>query len=118
MRDIIFCCDETAACFLIKPVNDTWPFFSADTRPCRAVVQQRVDQSVFAVTRARMDCQARWFIDDDEVVVFVEDLQRNRFGCSFDFFRWRLCEFDFISRSHRLVRSRSCATDTNKAGAN
>ena len=87
MRNVILCCDETAACFLIKPVNDTRPFFSADTRQCRAVVQQRVDQSVFAVTRAGMNGQACRFVDDDQIVVFEQNLQWNRFRSGLDFFR-------------------------------
>jgi hypothetical protein len=72
---------------------------------------------VFTLTRARMNCHAGCFVDDDQIVIFVQNLQRNRFRLRFDLFRWWFCDFDFVSGSDRLVRSRRCATDTNKAGA-
>ena len=75
MRDVILCCDKAAACFLIEPVNDAGAFFPADTRQCGAMVQQRVDQRVFVVTRARMNGHAGRFVDDDQIVVFEQNLQ-------------------------------------------
>src|SRR5437773_3476566 len=118
MRDVILCCDKTAACFLIKPVNDARPFLSADTRQCWAVVQQRVDQSVFAVTCSRMNRHASRFVDDDQIVVFEQSLQWNRFRSGLDFFRSWIREFNLIACSYKLVRSDGCAVETNETGAN
>ena len=90
VRNVILRCNETAACFLIKPVNNTRPFFSADTRQCRAMVQQRVDQSVFGVSRSGMHRHAGRFVDDDQVVVFEKNLEWNRLRSGLDFFERRL----------------------------
>jgi len=56
------------------------------------------------------------FVDDDQIVVFVQNRQRNRFRFGLDLFGWWFCDFDFVSRSHRLVGSRGRAAETNKAG--
>jgi len=118
MRDVIFCCDKAAACFLIEPVNDARPFFSADTRQCPAVVQQRVDQRVLVATRARMNRHAGRLVDDDQIVVFEENLQWNRFRSGFDFFRRRIGEFDLVACSDNVVWPGGRTVETNEAGVN
>src|SRR5881396_571569 len=117
MRDLVFCCDEAAACFPVETVNDARPFFSANTRQCGAVVQQRVDQRVFAVTRSRMNRHASRFVDDDQIVVFEKNLQWNRFRSGLDFFRWWIRKFNLIARSYHLVWPGGCAVETNEPGA-
>src|SRR5439155_5377227 len=118
MRDVVFCCDKAAACFLIEPVNDTRPFFSADTRQCRTMVQQRVDQRVFAVTGAGMNGHPSRFVDHDEIVVFEQNLQWNRFRSGLDFLRRWISEFNLIACSYNLVWACGCAVETNEPRAN
>src|SRR5262245_5088698 len=118
MRHVVFCCDKAASCFLVEAVNDARPFFSTDTRQSRAVVQQRVDQRVFAVTRSWMNRHASGFVDDDEIGVFEQNLQWNRFRSGLDFFRWRIRELNFIACSYKLVWSGGCSVETNQAGTN
>ena len=113
MRDVILCCDKAAACFLIEPVNDAGAFFPADTRQCGAMVQQRVDQRVFVVTRARMNRHASGFVNDDQIVVFEQNLQWNRFRSGLDFFWRRISEFNLIACSYKLMWAGDCAVETN-----
>ena len=41
------------------------------------------------MTGARVNDKPSWFIDNDEIVVFKENLERNRLRLGFDFFdRW------------------------------
>ena len=53
---------------------------AADARQPLAVEEQGIDQSPTGMTRARMHHQARWFVDHQEGVVFVDNLQRQGFG--------------------------------------
>jgi len=118
MRNVILCRDEAAACFPIKAVNDARSFFSTDTRQCWAVVQQRVDQSVFAVTCSRMNRHARRFADDDQIVIFEQSRQWNRFRSGLDFFRSWIRKFNLIACQYKLAGWDGCAVKTNEAGAN
>lgn len=104
MRDIIFRYYETAACFLVETVNDTGPFFSAD--PCQrgAVAEQCVDQSVFALARARMNGEASRFVDHDDVIVFEDYLKWNRLRLEVDFLHRWLAEINFVAASNDLPR--------------
>jgi len=113
MRDIIFRHYKTAACFLVETVNDTRPFFSADPGQHRAVAEQRVDQSVLALTRARMNGEACRFIDNDDVVVFEKDIEWNRLRLQSDLFcRW-LPESNFVTASDDLPRPGSLLVEPN-----
>src|SRR5438552_9197210 len=117
MRDVIFRCDQTAGCFLIEPVNDSRPLFAADARQCRAVVQQRVDQSMFALTCPGVNGEAGGFVDNDDVTVFEEYLERNRLRLDIDFHgRW-LPQINFVAASDNLPRSGGLLIEPNESAA-
>lgn len=104
MREIIFRHYKTAACFLIETVNDTGPFFSADPGQRRAVTEQRIDQGVFALTRARVNGKPGRFINNDDVIVFEEGVERNRLRPHIDLLcRW-LPQTNFVTASDDLPR--------------
>ena len=68
------------------------------------MTEQRVDQSVFAVTRARVNGKAGRFIDNDEIVVFEEYLERNRLRPDIDFlYRW-LPQINFVAAPDDVPR--------------
>ena len=68
--------DHHAGSVLVQPVHDP----RAGQRGQRLIeMQQRVLQRAVRVARRRMHHQARRLVDDDQVVVGVEDIQRNRF---------------------------------------
>src|SRR5438874_13297492 len=82
------------------------------------MVQQRVDQRVFVVTRARMNRHASMFVNDDQIVVFEQNLQWNRLRFGLDFFWRRISEFNLIACSYNLMWPGDCAVQTNEPRAN
>lgn len=102
MCDIIFRHYKAAACVLVETVNDTGPFFSADPRQSRTVAEQRVDQSMLALTRTRVNGEPGRFIDDDDVTVFKENVERNRLRPHIDLLCRRLPKINFVTASDDL----------------
>ena len=64
----------------VETMHDPGPLLAADAAEIVDVVQQRVDQRAARMARRRMDDHPRGLVDHDEVVVLVEDRQRQRFG--------------------------------------
>ena len=54
------------------------------------MTEQCVDQSVLPMTSARMDDEPSRLIDDNDVLVFEENLERNRLRLIVDLFQRRL----------------------------
>jgi hypothetical protein len=115
--DIIFGHHETAACFLVEAMNNTRPLFSADPGQRGAVTEQRVDQSVFALTWARVNGKASRFIDNDEIVVFEKYIEWNRLWPDIDLLYWWLNQINFVTRSDNLPRSDGLLVDPNESAA-
>ena len=90
MRLIVFRDDEAAARFFVEAMDDAWPFFAADAGKGGAMMKQCIDQRVFPMTGARMNYQTGRFVDDDEIVIFKKNIERNRFRLIVDLFRRRL----------------------------
>ena len=114
MRHVVLSYHEAAACFLIETVNDAGSFFSADPRQSGTVTKQSVDQSMFALTGARMNRHAGRFVDNNEIIVFEENIQRNRFWLDVDFFRRRLDEINLVTGSDNLPWSTGSAVEPNE----
>src|SRR5207237_10555406 len=77
--------------------------FSADSRQRRTVVEERIDESVFAMTSTRMNDKPRRLIDDDEIVVFEEDLERDHLWQHLDLFQRRLGQLNLVAASANLA---------------
>ena len=90
MRFVVFGNNKTAARFFVEAVNDSGPFFPTDSGKGRAMAEQCVDQGMLLMTRARMNDEPSRFIDDDEIAIFEENLQRNRLWLILDLFERRL----------------------------
>ena len=103
MSRVIFGHDKTAARVLVETMDDSGALFSADSRQRRAVIQERVHQSVFTMTSTRVDDKARRLIDDNHVFIFKKNLQRDRFWKSLDFFQRWLDDLDLIATSNNLA---------------
>ena len=89
VRLIVFRDDEAAAGFFVETVHDAGPFFAADSGKGGAMMKQCIDQGVFPMTRSRMNHETGRFADDNEIVVFEKNLQRNRLRLIVDLFeRW------------------------------
>ena len=77
MGCIVFGDDKTAACLLVEAMNDAGTLFPANPRQSGAVVKERIDQSMFAMTSARMNNKARRLVQHNEIIVFEENLKRD-----------------------------------------
>ena len=117
MRHVIFGHHETAACFLVETVNNAGPFLSADPGQRRAVAEQRVDQSVFALTCARMNGKAGGFIDNDDVIVFEEYLEWNRLRPHIDLLHRRLNQINFVTAPDNVPRPGGLLVEPNESAA-
>jgi hypothetical protein len=70
---------------LVDAVHDAGAFLAADAREVAAeMMQERVDQRARGRPRRGMDDHARGLVDDHEVGILVQDLQRDRFGHGVD----------------------------------
>src|SRR5213079_1037068 len=103
MGGVILGDDETTTRLFVETMNDAGTLFPADSRQRRTVVEERIDQSVFAMTSTRMNDKPRRLVDDDEVVVFEEYLKRDRLWQRLDLFQWRLGELNLIAISNDLA---------------
>ncbi len=54
------------------------------------MAEQCVDQGVLPMTRARMNDEPRRLIDDNDIFVFEQNLERNRLRLIVDLFQRRL----------------------------
>src|ERR1700730_607084 len=104
MRLIVFCHDQTTARLFIKPMHDSWPFFSADSRKLWKMMEQRVHECVFALSGPRMNNESCLFVDHDQIVVFVKDIERDRFRLIVDLLRWRLIYLNAIAAADEIAR--------------
>src|SRR5947207_450167 len=68
------------------------------------VMQKRVHQCTLALTGPGMNNESGLLVNHDQVVVFVNDLERNRFGHSVDLFRRRLVDFNAIVGANEITR--------------
>src|SRR5919198_1756660 len=97
MRRVIFGYDKAAARLFVETMNDSRALFPTDSRQHGAVVEERVYQSVFAMPGTRVNDKPRRLIDDDEIVVFEENLKRDRLRQGLDLFQGRLGQLNLIA---------------------
>ena len=109
VRFIGFCDDQTTARLFIQSMDNSRPFFSADSGKLRKVMQQRIDQCVLAMASARMNDQPRWLVDYDQVFIFIKNIEGNRFRLIVDLFQRRLVHFNAITGAHKIARPGSGA---------
>ena len=97
VRDIVFGNDQTAAGILVDTMNDAGARVTGDAAELAgAVVEQRVNESMLVIPGARVNDKIRWLIDDEEVAVFKENIERNFLGDQFEFFGFRPMNMDDV----------------------
>lgn len=106
---------ETAACFFVETVNDARPFFSTDPRQSGAMAEQRVDQSMFALTCAGMNGEAGWFVDNGEIIVFEENIEWNRLRSRLDLLHRRLNQINLVTAADNAPRSGGFLVEPNES---
>src|SRR2546428_10872015 len=78
-------------------------------------MQQRVDERVLFVTGAGMNNQAVRLVDDNEIVVFEKDVERDRFRLIVDLLRRGFGQFDFVAAAHEIARPRRGAIASHES---
>ena len=81
-------------------------------------MKQRIDQRVLPVTSARMYDQTGRFVQDEEIIVFKKNFERDRFRLIIDLFRRRLAKIDMIAGAHEIARPGRFAVTANESAAN
>ncbi len=81
---VVFGDENHAGSFLVQAVDDAGTQWISGLRKRLAAPEERVDERAGDYTGAGMHGHAGGFVDGDDVVVFVENLERNRFGFGAD----------------------------------
>ncbi len=81
------------------------------------MTEQRVDQSVFALTCARVNGEAGGFIDNDDVIVFEENLERDRLWLDIELLHRWLSQINFVAASDNLSRPGGLLVEPNEPAA-
>ncbi len=77
--------DEAAGGVFVEAVDDAGAFDAADAGELAlAVVEESVDEGAVGVSGAGVDDHAVGFVEDDDVFVFVEDVEGDVLGCVFE----------------------------------
>ena len=78
MRLVVLGDHHQAGRVLVEPVHDARPADAADAGKARAAMgDQRVDQRAALVARGRMHDQPLRLVDDDDVVVLIDNVERD-----------------------------------------
>jgi len=70
------------------------------------------------MARAWMYDEPGRFIDDDDILVFEQDFERNRLRLIIDLFEQGLGQLDFIAGAHEITSPGCGVVERNKSGAN
>ena len=81
------------------------------------MAEQCIDQGVLLMASARMNDKPSRLIDNNEIIVLEQNLERNRLWVSLDLFEWWLGQLDFIPAVNRLAWPRSRAVKPNGPSA-
>jgi len=103
MGRVVFGGNETAARVLVETMNDAGTLFPADPRQTGAVIEERIDQRVFAMTCAGMNNEPRGLVDHDEIIVFEENRKRDLLWQGLDLFQRRFGELNLVAASNDVT---------------
>ena len=81
-------------------------------------MEQGVNQGVLTIARAGMNDQTGGLIDNEQIVVFKDNMERNSFRPIFCFLWRRFDQANAIARTDQLARPGRFAVKGGGAGAN
>ena len=93
--------EEDARGVAVEAVDDAGAELAADAGEVADVVEQGVDEGARAVAGRGMHDDARRLVDRDQVLVLVEDRERDRLGLDRDGARLRHLDRDVLAGAHR-----------------
>ncbi len=98
MSEIGFSCDDQSTCIHIESMDDAWALLAADAgKIFTAMMEQRIDERIILMAARRMNWQSGGFVDDDEIVIFVDDIEVDLLGRDRTGFRRRQSDREDIS---------------------
>src|SRR6266851_8880214 len=107
---------QAAGGVLVEAVNQTRPQLRADSRPRATAVKQSIDQRPLPVSGAGMDDHSGLLVEDDDVLVLVEHVQRDVLRHQFGWRgRWQ-GKLDGLSSAKAARRLGGLSVDLRKAG--
>ena len=120
MGAIIFCDHHETARIFVEAVNDAWPLYAANSREAAAAVgNEGIDQGAARVSGTGVDDKAGLFVDDDEVSIFIDDIQRDGLGPRHGRNSWRQQRLDLLAGPDPVPRFADCrALDGNPTFGN
>ncbi len=81
VRAVVLGDHHHAGRILIEPMHDAGPALAADAGKARTAMRnERIDQGAGPMAGGWMNHEIAGFIDDDHIVVFVNDAERDRLG--------------------------------------
>src|SRR5256885_12153685 len=104
VSEIVFGDDYRAARVFVQPMNDAGPQRVTALRERLAAAEKRVDERAARVPCSGVDRHASGLVNNDEVVVFVEDVERDGFGFSFERCAWLRLNGDALAATELLAR--------------
>jgi hypothetical protein len=97
--------DQATARLFVESMDDPGPLLTADPGKSGKMMQQRIHERVLSLTGTRMNNQSSRFVDHDQFVIFVENVERDGFWKIIEFFRRRLVNLNTISGPDEIPRS-------------
>lgn len=116
--EIVFGDEDCSARIFVQAMDDAWPQGVAALRERLATTEKCVDERAKRVSCSCVDGHAGGLVDDDEVVVFVKNVEGNGFGfCSERCARLRL-NGDAFAAFELLAGLGGLAVDEHECGVN
>ena len=99
---------------LVEAVHHARPRRAADRGPGASAAEQGMDEGSGVVPRRRVDDHAGGLVDDRDVVVLVNDVQRDLLRAGLEDIRLRDLEVDDVSGSHAVRRVGGVTVDQDE----
>lgn len=77
VRSFRLCNNNASRCLLVETVDDTGTLYAIDARKGGTVMQQGMNQCPVIMAVARMYHHARRLVDNDQIFIFKEDVERD-----------------------------------------
>ena len=101
MRLVILHGNHQSGCVHIDTVNNTRSDNTVDVRKLTGTVEkQRIYERPGIMTRSRMDDHPLRLIDDDQIIIFIYNIQRDIFRFCISIDRRRKINIDLLSSLH------------------
>ena len=108
--------EDDAARVAVEPVDDAWPVVAVQTAELAEVELQSVDERAAPVSLGRVDDHVGRLVDDGEVFILVENLQRNILGHGQFMGRLGRPDADLVAVADLVARLGRVAVDQYAAG--